>query len=195
MKLKISGVVLVGALTLFIPAVAFAHAEVSPAVSIAKKLQLYSLVVPTEKDGVSTTKVVMTVPGGFSIDSVAPPPTGWRQQIQQTGSGQNAVIQRITWTGGKTPTGEDSLFNFLAQPSSSKTYKFQVQQTYSNGQVVNWAGPESSDSPAASIEVKGSLGGGGSPALTIIALVIGLLGLLAGGLALLSRGSRGRALA
>ena len=83
----------------------------------------------------------MTVPSGFGIDSFVPPPPGWTQQVQQTGSGDSAVITKVTWTGGKTPTGEDSLFQFLAQPASAKTYTFQVQQTYSDGSIVNWSGP------------------------------------------------------
>src|SRR5947209_17290743 len=104
------GLVLGGALTLVVPAIAAAHARVSPAVSLKGQLQLYSLAVPTEKDNVTTSKVVMTVPNGFSIDSFAPPPPGWHQQVQQTGSGENAVVTKVTWTGGRVPTGEDSLF-------------------------------------------------------------------------------------
>ena len=88
---------------------------------------------------------MLTVPSGFGIDSFVPAPAGWTRQVQQTGSGDSALITRVTWTGGKTPTGEDSLFQFLAQPASSKTYTFQVQQTYSDGSIVNWAGSESSD--------------------------------------------------
>jgi uncharacterized protein YcnI len=167
---------------------------VSPAVSVAGQLQLYSLAVPTEKSGVTTTKIVLTVPAGFGIDSFTPPPTGWAQQVQQTGSGDSAVITRVTWTGGKTPTGEDSVFQFLAQPSATGTYTFQVQQTYSDGSIVNWSGPESSDAPAPTIEVASSLGGGGISTLSIIALIVGGLGLLAGAFALVS-GSRGRDLA
>jgi periplasmic copper chaperone A len=180
---------------LLLPAVASAHAEISPKVSLSGKLQLYSLAVPTEKSGLTTSKIVMTVPDGFGIDSFAPPPAGWTQQVQQPGSGNNAVITKVTWAGGKTPTGEDSLFQFLAQPASSKTYTFQVQQTYSDGSIVNWAGPESADAPAPTIEAKGSLGGGGSSTLSIIALIVGLLGLAAGGFALISGGGKQRALA
>jgi len=183
-----------GALVAIVPAVASAHARVSPAVSLSGKLQLYSLAVPTEKANLTTSKIVMTVPDGFGIDSFVPPPAGWAQQVQQTGSGDSAVITKVTWTGGKTPTGEDSLFQFLAQPASAKTYTFHVQQTYSDGSIVNWAGSESSDSPAPTIDVKSSIAGGGSSLLTIIALVIGVLGLLAGGLALVSRGSGDRTL-
>jgi uncharacterized protein YcnI len=178
----------------WLPAVASAHARISPPVSVAGQLQLYSLAVPTEKAGLTTSKIVMTVPAGFGIDSFVPPPAGWTQQVQQTGSGDSAVITRVTWSGGHTPTGDDSLFQFLAQPASSKTYTFQVQQTYSDGSIVNWAGPESSESPAPSIDAKDSLGGGGVSVLTIVALVLGALGLLVGGFAL-SGGSRDRTLA
>jgi uncharacterized protein YcnI len=179
---------------LALPALASAHARISPAVSLSGKLQLYSLAVPTEKEGLTTTKLVMTVPSGFGIDSFVPPPAPWHMDVSQKGSGDNAVITRVTWTGGKTPTAEDSLFQFLAQPASSKSYTFQVQQTYSDGSIVNWAGPESSDSPTPTIDTASSIGGGGTSTLSIIALVIGALGLLAGGFALVG-GSRGRTLA
>jgi uncharacterized protein YcnI len=162
---------------------------VSPPVSVAKQLQLYSLAVPTEKDNATTTKIVLTVPSGFAIDSFAPSP-GWHRVLQQTGSGEDAVVQKVTWDGGKVPTGEDSVFQFLAQPGSSKTYAFTVQQTYSDGSIVNWSGPESSDSPAPTIEAKSSLGGGGVSTLTIVALILGALGLLAGAVALASGGRR-----
>jgi uncharacterized protein YcnI len=183
------------AVTLTVPAVASAHAEISPKVSLSSKLQLFSLAVPTEKQGATTTKVVLTVPSGFGIDSFVPPPAGWTQQVQQSGSGNSAVITKVTWTGGKTPTGEDSLFQFLAQPVSAKSYTFLVQQTYSDGSIVNWAGSESSDAPAPTIEVKDSFGGGGVSVLSILAVILGALGLLAGGFALVSRGSRERPLA
>jgi len=188
------GAALVVAGGLLVPAAASAHARVSPPVSVAGKLQLYSLAVPTEKSGLTTTAIVMTVPSGFGIDSFVPPPPGWQMHLQQTGSGDSAVVTKVTWTGGKTPTGEDSLFQFLAQPSSATTYTFQVQQTYSDGSIVNWSGPESSEAPAPTIEAASSLGGGGVSALTIIALLVGVLGLLAGGFALLG-GSKERTLA
>ena len=195
MARRLCFVVFALAVALIIPAVASAHARISPAVSVSGELQLYSLAVPTEKSNLTTTKIVMTVPNGFGIDSFVPPPAGWHQQLQQTGSGNSAVITKVTWTGGNTPTGEDSLFQFLAQPASATTYAFGVQQTYSDGSIVNWSGPESSDSPQPTIAVKTSLGGGGVAVLTIIALVVGALGLLAGGFALVGGGSRERPLA
>ncbi len=182
----------VAALTLLTPAAASAHARVSPAVSVKGELQLYSLAVPTEKENATTSKVVMTVPSGFGIDSFVPPPPGWTQQVHQTGSGENAVVTQVTWTGGKTPTGQDSLFQFLAQPASAKTYTFLVQQTYSDGSIVNWSGSESSDAPAPTIAVEDSLGGSsGTSALTIAALIVAVLALVAAGIALVGRGRGG----
>jgi uncharacterized protein YcnI len=186
---------LAAAFALAAPATAAAHARISPAVSLSGKLQLYSLAVPTEKSGATTTKIELTVPSGFGIDSFAPPPAGWRMTQQSQGSGDSAVITKVTWSGGHTPTGEDSLFQFLAQPSSSRTYTFTVRQTYSDGSIVDWSGPESGESPAPTIQAASSLGGGGgTSAVTIIALVVAVLALAAAGLALSSRGS-GRSLA
>ena len=115
-------------------------------------------------------------------------------QTEQTGSGEGAVVTKVTWTGGRTPTGEDSLFQFLAQPASAKSYRFQVQQTYSDGSIVSWVGPESSDAPAPTIQAASSLGAGGTPTLAIVALILGLVALAAAAFALIG-GAHGRDLA
>jgi uncharacterized protein YcnI len=171
-------------------AAASAHAHVSPPVSLSGDAQLYSLAVPTEKEGATTTQIVLTVPKGFSIDSFVPSP-GWKRTVQSTGSGENTVVQKVSWTGGHVPTEENSLFQFLGEASKSGTYTFQVQQTYSDGSIVNWSGPESSDTPAPMIEAKSSLGGGGgNSTLSIVALVVGAVGVIVGGAALLARSGR-----
>ncbi len=80
-----------------------------------------------------------------------------------------------------------------AQPTKSGTYTFHVQQTYPHGQVVNWADPETGENPAPAIKVVSSVGGSSST-LAIVALVLGGVGVLAGSVALASRGG-GRQLA
>jgi len=177
----------VAVVSLTVVSSAWAHAEISPPETKSKTLQLFTLAVPTEKEGLTTTKIELAPPSGFGIDSFVSE-TGWKRQLQQTGSGENAVIQKITWTGGNVPTGEDAIFQFLASPDFSKTYTFAVRQTYSDGSVVDWSGPESSDTPAPRIEAKSSLGGSGSSTLAIIALVVGGIGVLLGGVALATRG-------
>jgi uncharacterized protein YcnI len=168
--------------------VASAHAHVSPPVALAKLSQVYTLAVPTEKSS-NTTQIEFTVPSGFGIDSFVPAP-GWKRTVQQSGSGENAVIQKVTWSGGSVPTGEDSAFSFLASPDSSKTYTFGVRQSYADGSVVDWSGPESSDTPAPTVEAKSSLGGGGSSTLALIALIVGAIGVAIGILALFAGGKR-----
>jgi uncharacterized protein YcnI len=167
---------------------ASAHARVSPPIAAAKESQVYTLAVPTEKENAQTTQVEVTVPAGFGIDSFVPA-TGWKRSVKQTGSGETAVINQVTWSGGKVPTGEDAAFSFLATPASSKTYTFGVRQTYSDGSVVDWSGPESSDTPAPTLQAKSSLGGGSST-LALIALVVGAIGVLLGAVALLAGGRR-----
>jgi len=64
-----------------------------------------------------------------------------------------------------------------------------VRQTYKDGSVVDWSGPESSDTPAPTLEAKSSLGGGTST-IALIALVVGAIGVVLGVLALLAGGRR-----
>ena len=169
---------------------AFAHANVSPAVVLAKNAQVFALAVPTEKENAFTTQVELTPPSGFSIDSFAPAP-GWKRQEQTTGTGEETVVQKVTWTGGKVPTGEDAFFQFLASTDAAKTYPFKVRQTYSDGSVVDWSGPESADTPAPSIEARSSLGGGGgSNTLAIIALALGVVALVVAVVGLAARSGR-----
>jgi uncharacterized protein len=103
---------------------------------------------------------------------------------------------------------------FSVPGKSGDTLTFKTVQTYSNGQVVRWIGPPSADQPAPTVNVgskdgstydlagdagppAGQIGppagttttvikksGGAGKGLATAALVIGVLGLLAGGAAL-----------
>ncbi|TMK65097.1 MAG: DUF1775 domain-containing protein [Actinobacteria bacterium] len=170
---------------LALPAAASAHAVVSPIVVKAKTLQFFTLSVPTEKENATTTTIELTPPSGFTIDSFQPTP-GWKRDVKSTGSGDSAVVTKVTWSGGKVPTGEDSVFGFNASTNGSKTYAFTVRQTYSDGEVVDWSGPESSDTPAPRLEAKSSIGGGGSSTLAIVALIVAGAALVLGAVGLLS---------
>src|SRR5438105_513420 len=150
---------------------ASAHARVDPPVALAKELQLFTLAVPTEKENATTSSIELSLPKGFGIDSFVPSP-GWKRSVQQTGSGEEAVVQKVTWTGGTVPTGEDATFSFLASTSGSGSYTFSVRQTYSDGSVVDWSGPESSDMPAPVVKTVSAIGGGGTSTLAIVALAL-----------------------
>ena len=192
MKLCIA-TVLVATAALAVASVASAHAHVSPPLVVKGESQVFTLAVPTEKENATTTKIELTPPAGVSIDSFLAAP-GWKRSVAQTGSGEDAVITKVTWDGGKVPTGEATDLSFLASTESAKTYTFGVRQTYSDGSVVDWTGPESSDAPAPTIEAKGSLGGGGSSIVTWIALAVAVLAAVLAAVAL-AAGSGRRSLA
>ena len=187
---RITAFALTGLSALVAAGAALAHAHMSPPVVLAKEGQVFTLAVPTEKEGATTTTIELTPPSGFSIDSFVPTPD-WKRDVQKTGSGEDAVVTKVTWSGGAVPTDEDAAFSFLGSTASSGTYTFGVRQTYSDGSVVDWSGPESSDTPSPFIEAQSSLGGGGgSSTLGIIGVALGALALVVavGGLAL--RGGR-----
>jgi len=182
-KVRIGVLACAGAAALVAAAAASAHATMSPPVTLAKKLQQFTLSVPTEEAGATTTKIVLDVPKGFAIDSYEPSP-GWTR---------TANASSVTWAGGRTPTDEDSVFRFNASTTGAQTYTFDVKQYYSDGKVVDWDGPESSDSPAPTIDTVSSFGGGSST-LTIVALALAAVALLVSVAGLLGR-REGRELA
>ena len=117
------------------------------------ELQVYTLAVPTEKDGRRRRRSSSRLRRASASTRSSRRRAG-SERSSRPGSGENAVITKVTWSGGKVPTGEDAAFSFLAAPGSAKTYTFGVRQTYSDGSVVDWNGPESSDTPAPTIEAK-----------------------------------------
>jgi uncharacterized protein YcnI len=176
-----AGLVL-AAVLVWVPA-ALAHAAISPPVAKTGVLQQFTLAVPTEKENATTTGVELIVPDGVAIDSFEPAPGWTRKQVAHDG-GSSPVT--ILWTGGHVPTDDDAVFHFQGTlTGGAKDYTFQVRQTYSDGSVVNWNGPESSDTPSPVVEGS-SLGGGPSTLLVIAALVVGAVGVLIGVIGLLA---------
>lgn len=170
-----------------------AHAEIGPAIFQAGEGREFVLTVPTEEQNATTTQVELTPPSGFKIFSFGSTP-GWKRDVQATGEGEDATVQKVTWSGGSIPSGEYGEFPFTGNSDESGTYAFQVRQTYSDGSVVDWTGPEDSDTPAARVEAVSELGGGGSSStLAIVALIVAGVALLLGIVGLLA--GRGRALA
>ena len=94
-----------------------------------------------------------------------------------TGEGlkSDTQVSRITWTGdgkeGVVAPGEFQDFGLsLKMPEGKAGDKltFKALQTYDDGQVVRWIGPEDADEPAPVVTLEaGSAGGGhGAPAAT-----------------------------
>jgi uncharacterized protein YcnI len=180
-------VALCAVLALVLSGSAFAHAGISPGVVKAKTSQEFTLTVPTEEEGTTTTTIELTAPDGFSIFGFEDSP-GWKREEQTQGSGEERTIKQVTWSGGSVPTEHYAVFRFIGNVDSSKDYAVKVRQTYANGKVVDWSGPESSDTPAPRIEGVSSLGGGSSSTLAIVAVIVGGIGVLLGILALATKG-------
>jgi uncharacterized protein YcnI len=177
--------VVTAAAALAFAAGAFAHASISPPTALVGASQVFTLAVPTEKQGQRTTQIELTPPAGFEIESFAAAP-GWERSVSADGT--------VTWTGGSVPEGEAAILSFVGVPQSERTYSFSVRQTYADGSVVDWSGPAGSREPAAEVQARASLGGGSGDTLAIIAFVISTVALVAGAVALLL-GVGGRELA
>ena len=129
----------------------------------------------------------------------------------------DSQVKQVTFSGGSIPPGQFLEFPLSVNVpgKSGDTLTFKALQTYSNGDVVRWIGPPDADEPAPTITIsdeggiiEDSTGEGAhhddtaeaAPAtttrvvekdsgkgLSIAALIVGGLGLLAGGAALATR--------
>ena len=167
---------------LLAPAVAQAHVTLQPDAAPAGGFTRLDVRVPNERDDAGTTKVDVQLPPGFIAASYEPVP-GWKVKVTRskaekpidTGEGlqSDTQVSRITWTGdgkqGIVEPGEFQDFGLsLKMPDGKAGDKltFKALQTYDDGQVVRWIGPEDADEPAPIVTLEaGSAGGGhGAPA-------------------------------
>jgi len=176
---------------LVVTSVAMAHAKVSPPIVQSATDYVFTVAVPTESDTASTTMVELTPPEGFTIDAVTPSP-GWKVDVERSGSGESAVISKVTWSGGTVPPEQSTNFDIVGEAESADDYALQVRQTYSDGTVADWNGDESSDTPAPVVQAKSDLGGGGgTSAITWIAVILGAVAVVLSLVALVGRGGGG----
>jgi len=174
-----------GALT--IVSNAAAHSSISPPVAKSKTLQQFTLELQAEKENATTTRVEVTFPDGFHVETFPATP-GWKRSAITVGSGEEAAVRRVVWTGTEPSPDADPVFHFTGTLAEPKTYGVKVRQVYSDGEVADWTGPEGSDTPAAFVEGVSSVGGSSSSTLTIVALVVGGIGVLLGIVGLTTKG-------
>ncbi|WP_238594630.1 YcnI family copper-binding membrane protein [Caenibacillus caldisaponilyticus] len=131
--------------------VASAHVTVSPNQVPADSYQKFTVKVPTEKN-VPTVKVKVEIPKDVDIASFEPVP-GWKYQVEKDANGK---ITSVTWTAegqGLLPEqfGEFNMMGKVA--ANAKSLAWKAYQTYKDGSVVKWIGPEGSDYPASVTQV------------------------------------------
>ncbi len=135
-------------LTLATTSVAWAHVRVVPEEVPADSFQVLTVRVPTEKD-VPTTEVRVEIPEGFTISRVKPVP-GWKYEFEE----EAGVVSAITWSGGEIGATEFQEFDIQGRtPEEPGEYPWRALQTYEDGEVVEWVGPEDSEEPASVVTV------------------------------------------
>jgi periplasmic copper chaperone A len=208
------------AAALIIPAVAGAHVTLQPNTAAAGGFTRLDVRVPNERDDAATVKVVVQLPPGVATASYEPVP-GWtvkvtREQLEQPidvhGEPVTEQVSRITWTGnhrrgGIVAPGQFQDFGVslrVPDGEAGATLTFKALQTYEDGEVVRWIGPEDAEKPAPTVTLVSGEAHGAAPAATpdeaagepepasapaapddsdglaIAALIVGGLGLAAG---------------
>ena len=189
-----------------------AHARIYPTTVAEGAGGAYTLVAPNESDKASITEVSLEVPEGVLVGGLITE-GGWSFETESAGEGHEATISKVTWIGGKAPVGEAAYLRFTARPDEEQTgtpteYVFNVVETYDDGTVAEWTGPEDSEGPAPVVKIIAASGGGdtavASPAAETaddesdddggstgtIALIVAILALLLGVAGLVRRGGR-----
>lgn len=189
------------AATLLAPAAAGAHVTLQPGEAPAGGYTRLDVRVPNERDDAATTKIAIQFPPGFESASYEPVP-GWTAKVTKAGG----EVSRLTFSGGEIGPGEFQDFGLsLKMPEGDAGAKltFKALQTYDDGEVVRWIGPEDSDDPAPTVTLAAGEGGahaaaatpaaasaaddGGGDGLAVAALVVGAVALIAALVAVVRR--------
>jgi len=147
-RIGVAIVVAVVSLLSFV-SVASAHVTVWPRTSTTSAYEKYTVRVPTEKD-VPTVKIELKFPAGLTVTNFEPVP-GWTYQVEKDAAGNTTGV---VWSGGKIAVGAFQEFAFLASnPAKPTSLAFKAYQTYADGSVVDWTGPEGSATPASVVQI------------------------------------------
>jgi uncharacterized protein YcnI len=168
---SVAAAVVVAALAL--PAAASAHVTLQPSTAPADGFTRLDVRVPNERDDASTVKVDVQLPPGFAFVSYEPRP-GWKVTVKRAKAEQpieveggfevDEEVRQITWQGGRIGPGEFVDFGLsLRMPKGEAGAKlsFKALQTYEDGDVVRWIGPEDADEPAPVVTLTDASSGGG----------------------------------
>jgi uncharacterized protein YcnI len=122
---------------LFAVVPAFAHVVVKPDTVGEASYQTFSVGVPNEKDS-PVVDLRLIIPSG--LESVSPNvKPGWTISLKKVGTGDDAKVNEIDWTGGSIPPEQRDDFVFSAKvPAKETTLAWKAYQTYQDGTVVSW---------------------------------------------------------
>ena len=127
------------------------------------------------------------MPSGFSIDSFEPA----RLEAhggQATGSGEEKRIEQVTWSGGKRADGRGRRLPVQRQHELEQELHVQGPADVLERQDRRLDGLRELGHAGTHVEASPTLGGGSSSTLTIVALIVGAVGVVLGILGLATRG-------
>ena len=162
MKILRTLLVTVLAALVAVPAAA-AHVTINPGEWEAGGFARFTIRVPSERDN-PTTEVTIRFPEAVTSARFMPAP-GWERTTEmeqldepiQQGDGEPITerLASVTWSGGSIAADEFMEFgvSFHMPDTPGETLVFPAIQTYQSGEVVEWIGPEDSDTPAPVIAV------------------------------------------
>ena len=136
---------LAAALALAVPAAASAHVDVLPVTITEGEATQFTVRVPNERPGLSTTAVRVVFPSQVTVFSFAPPPPGWTMQVQSAANGR---ISGVTYRGRLEPERYQD-FAFLGNAFATGKGVWKAFQTYSDGKVKPWTTPPAADEDTA----------------------------------------------
>lgn len=191
-----------------------AHVTAQPGELAQGGYGVITMRVPNESDTAATTRVEVTIPADTPLSSVRTTPVdGWRVETvkappavpsESHGHAVHEVVTTLTWIaepGAAVRPGEYRDFPFSAGPMPEvQRLVLPTVQTYDDGTVVRWDQyPDQGvdlERPAPVVALTGPGDGGRGPddgrTLSIVALVLGALGALAGTAALVRSVAAGR---
>jgi len=177
----------IAAASLVIPAIGYAHAVVFPKASTTGAYERYVLRVPNEKTS-ATTRVEIHFPVDVRVTGFEDVP-GWQLEVQ-TDSAKRVV--GAVWTGTLAPQRFVEFPFSAANPKTEAQVAWPTLQTYADGEVVEWTGPEGSKRPASSTSIRTAAesatgSGGGVAGTSLVSWAALALALIATGLALRPR--------
>lgn len=138
---------------------AFGHASFDRGVVPADSEEGLTMRVPVEppENGGSppladrhNTRVTIRIPAGFRVLSCENKP-GWSCSVNPA-SGN--VPYHLRWTRSSGPPEQVDTFDFTVRTAKPGRYRFETNQTYSDGTTAYWDGPPDSPTPAPELEVK-----------------------------------------
>lgn len=145
---------------------ASAHVAVTPERSAPGEFLAYTLTVPNELQGQSTTDVEVTLPDGFTLEAAQAVP-GWTTRVTK---GTDGRAERIRWSGGRIPPGTFAAFQLRGRNGDQPaTLAWKAVQRYERT-TVSWTGAADDDTPAATTRVDPAAAAGtAQPAATAAA--------------------------